>query len=86
MTIALLTTAALCLFFAAFCFFGVPYLVMGPRVADQLRDRTVDKAILGALLAAAISLVWVLQASPALISPAGDVQVVADQTTGGWQV
>ncbi|MEZ5985702.1 MAG: hypothetical protein R3B94_07100 [Hyphomonas sp.] len=46
-----------------------------------------DKVALGGLVAAAISLVWVLQASPALISHGTDVQVVADQMTGSsWQV
>ena len=84
----LLTVAALCLAFAAFSFFGLPYMVMGPQVLDQLRRRTTDKALLGGLVAAAISLVWVLQASPVLISPGAGVQVVADQmTTGsGWQI
>ena len=57
------------------------------RVLDQLRRRLTDKAVLGGLLTAAISLVWVLQASPALISHGSNVQVVADQMTGsGWQI
>ena len=86
MIFALLASAAVCLAFAGFCFFGLPYMVMGPRVLDQLRERLTDKAAMGGLLAAAISLVWVLQASPALISPGAGVQVVADQMTGGWQV
>jgi hypothetical protein len=87
MMTALLATAALCLALAGFCFFGLPYMVMGPRVFDQLRERTADKAALGGLLAAAISLVWVLQASPALISHGPGVQVVADQMTGSdWQI
>jgi hypothetical protein len=87
MMIALLIAAALCLAFAGFCFFGLPYLVAGPRVLDQLRMRLTDKAVLGGLVTAAISLVWVLQASPALISHGANVQVVADQMTGGdWQI
>jgi hypothetical protein len=49
--------------------------------------RLTDKAVLGGLVTAAISLVWVLQASPALISHGANVQVVADQMTGGdWQI
>ena len=87
MMFALLAAAALCLAFAGFCFFGLPYMIAGPRVLDQLRRRLTDKAVLGGLLTAAISLVWVLQASPALISHGSNVQVVADQMTGsGWQI
>ena len=87
MMFALLAVAALCLAFAGFCFFGLPYMIAGPRVLDQLRRRLTDKAVLGGLLTAAISLVWVLQASPALISHGSNVQVVADQMTGsGWQI
>lgn len=83
----LLAAAALCLAFAGFCFFGLPYIFAGPRVLDQLRLRLTDKAMLGGLVTAAISLVWVLQASPALISHGASVQVVADQMTGGsWQI
>ncbi|MEZ5998549.1 MAG: hypothetical protein R3B98_07645 [Hyphomonas sp.] len=82
----LLLVAALCLVFAAFCMFGLPYMVMGPRVFDQLRLRTTHKAFAGGLMAAAISLVWVLQASPSLISPVTGVQVIADDMTGGWQI
>jgi hypothetical protein len=87
MMTVLLLSAAVCLAFAGFCFFGLPYMIVGPRMFDQLRERATDKAILGGLVAAAISLVWVLQASPALISHGADVQVVADQMTGGgWQI
>ena len=87
MMTVLLATAALCLAFAGFCFFGLPYMIAGPRMLDQLRQRATDKVALGGLVAAAISLVWVLQASPALISHGTDVQVVADQMTGSsWQV
>ncbi len=87
MTTILLAAAAMCLAFSAFCFFGLPYMFVGPRVLDQLRLRVTDKAVLGGLVAAAISLVWVLQASPALISHGASVQVVADQMTGSsWQV
>ena len=87
LTIALLAAAGLCLAFAAFCFFGLPYLVAGPLVFDWLRERMTDKVALGGLAAAAISLVWVLHATPALISHGTDVQVVADQMTGGgWQI
>ena len=87
MMFALLAAAALCLAFAGLCFFGLPYMIAGPRVLDQLRRRLTDKALLGGLLTAAISLVWVLQASPALISHGSNVQVVADQMTGsGWQI
>jgi len=86
MMTALLLMAALCLAFSAFCMFGLPYMVMGPRVFDQLVSRTTHKAWAGSLMAAAIALVWVLQASPALISPLGGVQVVADQMGGGWQI
>lgn len=87
MMIALLAVAGLCLAFAGFCFFGMPWLLMGPAAFDQLRERTTDKATLGGLLAAAIALVWVLQASPVLISDGAGVQVVADQTMGtGWQI
>ena len=87
MMFALPAAAVLCLAFAGFCFFGLPYLVSGPHMLDRLRVRLTDKAMLGGLLTAAISLVWVLQASPALISHGPSVQVVADQMTGGsWQV
>ena len=87
MMTALLTTAALCLAFAAFCLFGLPYMIAGPHMLDQLRLRKTDKALLAGLVTAAISLVWVLQATPALISHGADVQVVADQMTGsGWQI
>lgn len=86
LTIALLAAAALCLTFAGFAFFGLPYMLAGPHVFDQLRTRLTDKAALGGLVTAAISLVWVLQASPALISPGTGVQVVADQMMGGWQI
>ncbi|KCZ88497.1 hypothetical protein [Hyphomonas jannaschiana] len=87
MIFALLAAAALGLAFAGFCFFGLPYLVSGPHMLDRLRLRLTDKAMLGGLLTAAISLVWVLQASPALISHGASVQVVADQMTGGgWQI
>jgi hypothetical protein len=83
----LLVAAALCLAFAGFCFFGLPYMLAGPHVLDQLRLRLTDKAVLCGLVTAAISLVWVLQASPALISHGTGVQVVADQMTGSnWQV
>jgi len=87
MMFALLAAAALCLAFAGFCFFGLPYLVSGSHMLDRLRVRLTDKAMLGGLLTAAISLVWVLQASPALISHGTNVQVMADQMTGGgWQI
>ncbi|KCZ49548.1 MULTISPECIES: hypothetical protein [unclassified Hyphomonas] len=87
MTMTLLAVAAMCLAFAGFCLFGLPYMIAGPRVLDQLRGRLTDKALLAGLVTAAISLVWVLQASPALISHGPSVQVVADQMTGGsWQV
>ena len=87
MTMTLLAVAAMCLAFAGFCLFGLPYMIAGPRVLDQLRGRLTDRALLAGLVTAAISLVWVLQASPALISHGPSVQVVADQMTGGsWQV
>ena len=86
MMMTLLAVAALFLAFAGFCMFGLPYMIAGPRVLDQLRLRLTDKALLAGLLTAAISLVWVLQASPALISHGASVQVVADQMTGGWQI
>ena len=87
MMIALLTTAALCLALAAFSFLGLPYLLTGGYFLDQLRERLTHKAVVGGLLAAAISLVWVLQASPALISHAPGVQVITDEITGcGWQI
>ncbi|RAN39260.1 hypothetical protein [Hyphomonas sp. GM-8P] len=87
MTMTLLAVAAMSLAFAGFCLFGLPYMIAGPRVLDQLRGRLTDKALLAGLVTAAISLVWVLQASPALISHGPSVQVVADQMTGGsWQV
>jgi hypothetical protein len=83
----LLVAAAACLAFAGFCFFGLPYMIAGPRVLDQLRLRLTDKALLAGLVTAAISLVWVLQASPPLISHGASVQVFADQMMGGtWQV
>ena len=85
--IALLAAAALCLAFAVFCFFGLPYMLAGPHMFDQLRERLSHKTALGGLITAAIALVWVLQASPVLISPGAGVQVVADQTMGGsWQI
>ncbi len=87
MMTVLFATAALSLVFAGFCFFGLPYMIAGPHVLDQLRLRLTNKAVLAGLVTAAISLVWVLQASPALISHGTGVQVVADQMTGGnWQV
>ncbi|KCZ84804.1 hypothetical protein HAD_03955 [Hyphomonas adhaerens MHS-3] len=87
MMTVLLALAALCLVFAGFGFFGLPYLIAGRHVLDQLRLRLTDKAVLTGLVTAAISLVWVLQASPALISHGTGVQVVADQMTGSsWQV
>ena len=87
MTMTLLAVAAMCLAFAGFCLFGLPYMIAGPRVLDQLRGRLTDKALLAGLVTAAISLVWVLQASPPLISHGASVQVFADQMMGGtWQV
>lgn len=85
--IALFTAAALCLAFAAFSFFGLPFMMAGHHMLDQLRERLSHKTALGGLIAAAIALVWVLQASPVLISPGAGVQVVADQMTGSsWQI
>ena len=37
MMFALLAAAALCLAFAGFCFFGLPYLVSGSHMLDRLR-------------------------------------------------
>ena len=82
LTTTLLVFAGLCLAFSAFCLFGLPYMVIGPRMFDQLRSRTSHKAMAAGLVAAAISLVWVLQASPALISPMAGVQVGAIDMTG----
>jgi hypothetical protein len=47
MTMTLLAVAATCLAFAGFCWFGLPYMIAGPRVLDQLRGRLTDKALLG---------------------------------------
>ncbi len=82
----LLSTAAVCLLFAAFCMFGLPWMVMGPRMFDQLVERTDHKAAMAMLAAAAIALACAPVASPVLISPSAGVQVGTSSFPGsGWQ-
>ncbi|MBU1287498.1 MAG: hypothetical protein KJ871_07205 [Alphaproteobacteria bacterium] len=82
MMLILLTLAALFLAFAVFCMFGLPYMLMGPRMFDQLAERRDQQVMAGALLAAAISLVLAPFFVPGLISDGSRVQVMAETLTG----
>jgi hypothetical protein len=82
MMLILSALAALFLAFAAFCMFGLPYMLMGPRVFDQLAERREQQLMAGLLLAAAISLVLAPFFASGLISDAPRVQVMAETLTG----
>ncbi|WP_335590310.1 hypothetical protein [Hyphomonas oceanitis] len=82
MILILFTLAALFLAFATFCMFGLPYMLMGPRVFDQLAERREQQLMAGLLLAAAISLVLAPFFATGLISDAGRVQVMVETLTG----
>ena len=78
----LFTLAAFFLVFAAFCMFGLPYMLMGPRVFDQLAERREQQVMAGLLVAAAISLVLAPFFASGLISDGSRVQVMAETLTG----
>ncbi|KCZ55808.1 hypothetical protein HY29_10615 [Hyphomonas beringensis] len=81
----LLILAALFIAFAAFCAFGLPYMLVGPRMFDEWRDNR-EQQIMGGVIVGAIMVLLVSPfASSALISTAGQVQVMADTFVGqGW--
>lgn len=78
----ILALSALLLAFSAFCVFGLPYLLAGPRLFDEF-FRNHEQQVLGALLIAAMI---VLTTSPfmtsALISNDVHVQVGAGTYSG----
>ncbi|MAN47301.1 MAG: hypothetical protein GYB49_13430 [Alphaproteobacteria bacterium] len=81
----LLIFAALLIAFAAFCAFGLPYMLIGPRMLDEWRDNR-EQQIMGGVIVGAIMLLVVSPfASSALISATAQVQVMADTFVGqGW--
>jgi hypothetical protein len=82
MMLILYTLAGLFLAFSAFCMFGLPYMLMGPRMLDQLAERADQKVMASVLVAAAISLVLLPFLGSGLISDGSHVQVFAGTLTG----
>tara|TARA_R110000850_G_scaffold17318_3_gene53404 strand:+ start:23931 stop:24245 length:315 start_codon:yes stop_codon:yes gene_type:complete len=82
MTALLITLAALLIAFAGFCMFGLPYMLMGPRMFDQFVERREQQVMAAGLVTAAISLVLAPFVSPGLISDASQAQVFAETLTG----
>tara|TARA_R110000851_G_scaffold38795_3_gene99258 strand:- start:1193 stop:1507 length:315 start_codon:yes stop_codon:yes gene_type:complete len=82
MTVILITFAALLIAFAGFCMFGLPYMLMGPRMFDQFVERREQQVMAAGLVTAAISLVLAPFISPGLISGASQAQVFAETLTG----
>jgi hypothetical protein len=82
MTVFLITFAVLLIAFAALCMFGLPYMLMGPRMFDQFVERREQQIMAAGLLTAAISLVLAPFVCPGLISDASQAQVIAETLTG----
>lgn len=81
LTLALIL-AALLLAFSAFAAFGLPYLVMGPRVLEEFAERADLQAMatgLGVVAAIAAALPF---AATGLISAAPQMQVFAETILG----
>ena len=81
----LLILATLLLAFSGFCVFGLPYMLTGPRMFDEFAENR-EQQIMGGVLVTAVMMVAVAPfVSSALISTAGQVQVIAETFTGqGW--
>jgi len=82
MTVFLFTLASFLVAFAGFWTFGLPYMLMGPRMFDHFVERREQQVMAAGLLAAAISLVLAPFVSPGLISDATQAQVFAETLTG----
>ena len=82
MTGLLFTLAALLVAFAGFWTFGLPYMLMGPRMFDDFVERREQQVMAAGLVAAAISLVLAPFVSPDLISDASQAQVFTETLTG----
>lgn len=83
--ILLMTLAALLIAFSGFCVFGVPFMLIGPRVWDEF-SKNREQQVMGGLIATAImALVLLPFASPALISAPTDGQLMADLYLGQFQ-
>ena len=81
----LFSIAALLLAFTGFCVFGLPYMIVGPRMFDEFRENREQQLVGGITLTAAISLICVVISSSALISAGTHAQVIAMTFTGfGW--
>ncbi|KCZ46208.1 hypothetical protein [Hyphomonas pacifica] len=81
----LLILAALLIAFAGFCAFGLPYMLCGPRMLDELQDNREQQIMGSVIVGVIIMLVLSPFASSALISATAQVQVMADTFVGqGW--
>lgn len=78
----LLILAAVLLAFAAFCVFGLSYMLTGPRVFDEFATNREQQLLGGVILSAAIALICLPFVPSALILPASHGQVFADTFTG----
>ncbi|MEE2921898.1 MAG: hypothetical protein VYC38_09060 [Pseudomonadota bacterium] len=83
--ILFLALAALMIAFSAFCAFGVPYMLAGPRMLDEFSENREQQLMAGVLATAIIALFLLPFVSPALISGASDAQVLADLYPGRLQ-
>lgn len=83
--ILFLALAVLMIAFSAFCTFGVPYMLAGPRMLDEFSENREQQLMAGVLATAIIALFLLPFVSPALISGASDAQVLADLYPGRLQ-
>ncbi|MEP0316360.1 MAG: hypothetical protein ABJL57_10620 [Hyphomonas sp.] len=83
--ILFMTLAALLIAFSAFCTFGVPYMLAGPRMLEDFADNREQQMMAGLLGTAIIALFLLPFVSPALISSPTGGQVLADLYMGQIQ-
>ena len=83
--VILFSIAAVCLAFSGFCVFGLPYMIVGPRMFDTFRENLEQQLVGGATLVASLALICVMISSSALISAGTHAQVIEMTFTGfGW--
>ena len=80
--LALTVLAAALLFFAAFCFFGAPYLMFGRAALAGMAQRADARFAAGALATLVIALALSPLAVAALISGHDQAQVFAENISG----
>ena len=83
--ILFMSLAAFLIAFSAFCTFGVPYMLAGPRMFDEFAENREQQMMAGLLGTAILVLALLPFVSPALISAPSDGQVLADLYLGQFQ-